>query len=167
MPDLPDELRDRAAGAALESFHGITRHPPYNFDTTTEGYREAWREVVDAVAEVLTEHQTAECTCAGLPQPEGPCAWCDVHGQPSVAWSQGVESGAAQERTLANMELPDLRARAERAEADLAQAQAMVAQLAGWAAFVRPDDDPVLAAAHAFLARSVPSDPATLSENKD
>lgn len=54
MTDLPAEVRDRAARAALDSFHK-PRHPRYNFETTTEGYRDAWREVVDAVAEVLAE----------------------------------------------------------------------------------------------------------------
>lgn len=115
MPDLPAELRDRAAKAVFEL---IQRSAP-NMDVPAE-------LVVDAVAEVLAEHQTDECTCTGFPQPEGPCAWCDVHGRPSVAWSQGVENGVQQERVLSEMRIADLRVRAERAEADLARARAVV-----------------------------------------
>lgn len=84
----------------------------------------------DAFAEGPAEEQTSrhECSCTPLPQPEGPCAWCDVHGQPSVAWSQGVEAGREQERCLnteplrsmlaqANAKLADWELRAEFFEA--------------------------------------------------
>lgn len=35
----------------------------------------------------------AECTCTQGPDYEGPCSWCDVHGQPSVAHRHGVDAG--------------------------------------------------------------------------
>lgn len=120
MSDLPPELRDRAAGVAA-----LTLSPGY---ALPYGLPE-WRAVVDAVAEVLAERQAAECSCIGFPQPEGPYAWCDVHGQPSVAWSQGIENGVQQERVLSEMRLADLRDRAERAEADLARARNLASEV--------------------------------------
>lgn len=48
-----------------------------------------------------------ECTCTPPPSYEGPCAWCDVHGQPSVAWRQGLAEGRHNERVTAEMELKD------------------------------------------------------------
>jgi hypothetical protein len=45
---LSDEVNDRAARAAMETFH-VPKHPLYGFDTTTEAYRDLWRSIVRAV----------------------------------------------------------------------------------------------------------------------
>lgn len=109
MTDLPDDLRDRAARAALETFHS-PRHPYYTFDTTTESYRQAWREIADAVAEVLAGH-------VGCEHLDGPY------------------------RRLV-VERDDLRARVERAEAELAHARFVMSQIAeqGCDRFTEPGD---------------------------
>lgn len=49
-----------------------------------------------------------ECSCTGFPDYEGPCPWCDVHGQPSVAWDQGRAEGVREERAMAALSEADL-----------------------------------------------------------
>ncbi|MFN2539560.1 MAG: hypothetical protein ABR549_15605 [Mycobacteriales bacterium] len=48
----------------------------------------------------------AVCTCTGGPDYEGPCVWCDVHGQPSVAWEQGVAEGQRRAADIAELLRP-------------------------------------------------------------
>lgn len=70
---------------------------------------ETEREAADELARLGQEMRLdAECTCTPLPDAEGPCAWCDIHGQPSVAWRQGSDEGRRNERVIANMEIRDL-----------------------------------------------------------
>lgn len=57
---------------------------------------------------VMREIEQRECSCTPLPNAEGPCSWCDVHGQPSAAWDQGVAEGRHNERVIANLEIRDL-----------------------------------------------------------
>ena len=60
VPDAPEvEQVERCARAALDAFHK-PKHPLYDYDSTSEGYREAWREVVRAVlaAASVTPPQT-------------------------------------------------------------------------------------------------------------
>jgi hypothetical protein len=82
MTELPPDVRDRAARAAVDIYHHYPQEPF------------VWAAVVAAVAEVLAADRfESECTCTKGLDYEGPCSWCDVHGQPSVAHRQGVDAG--------------------------------------------------------------------------
>lgn len=48
------------------------------------------------------------CDCTQGPDYEGPCSWCDVHGQPSAAYRQGLNEGRRQEREAVRAELAEL-----------------------------------------------------------
>lgn len=50
----------------------------------------------------------AACACTGAPSYEGPCSWCDVHGQPSVAFDHGVAEGRRQELEVVQLALAEL-----------------------------------------------------------
>lgn len=76
--------------------------------TDTPRPDEAERQAADELSRLGQEMGLDEqCTCTPLPDAEGPCAWCDIHGQPSVAWRQGSDEGRHNERVIAEMELKD------------------------------------------------------------
>lgn len=57
--------------------------------------REYADELILAAARALVAatSDSTDCLCAASPTPDGPYVWCDVHGTPSSAWTQGVEEG--------------------------------------------------------------------------
>lgn len=101
MSDLPDELRDRAARAAADVIFEINTGQKADFDRVPW----EWGAIVDAVAEVLAEHQDPANERNNLRY---------LNQRLSEVYEQTGEENAY------------LRVRVERAEADLARARAVV-----------------------------------------
>lgn len=99
QPATADDPDRHAAAVALWPL-ATYRHP--RPDELTDEQQKQWDRVTAALAAARGEQPPCTCYPQGFtPETyEGLQPWCDLHGQPSAAWDQGVANGLQQQRDL-------------------------------------------------------------------